>query len=889
MKEETCEHCGNKINVNEQACVYRGMVICSKCDKTFRNTKIEGTKRWRIIFISIMFCITFILLFCFLYSKYVRNPETKIEVFENILWNRTSFNDPNINRMIIPSVAVSPNGNRVAVFEPNCVFVDGQKYGWKVASRTSPSASTNFLFSANNESFAFVAESENEQFVVFNGNPQILHAAPTINNLTLSPNGKRIAYVTVSNNKGGSNNNVNRIYRLIVDGEVKYETDMRIGEIVFSPDSKFMAYLLYRIDTRTFQISKYIVALGDMKSQEYDNVYELQFLPAGNQLVYMAHQSGKYFMVINEKRGPVYDGIGKGDPVISPDGTKYAYVAKKGQKTVMVINGVESELFDGLGRALFSPDSQSVMFSALRNDRHYVVIDGVVGPGYDAVGALMYSPDSKRTAYFVKQGDKHKVVVDRLIQEEEFDSLHYMTFSPDSKKLAYLVKHNEETFLVVDGIRKEGRYDSATLLTFSPDNKRIAFCANVDKKSVTLNEEDYEIHRIPNITGNDSSGFPKIEYKEVKSPNKQGMEKLDRAAGNLLVVIDGVQEQKYHVISNFTFSPDSKHYVYWAMKDSQWALVINGKEFQTYQGLISHYDPESFDYTSEPILAGRFISHPNSKIHFDTKTKFHTLAIKDNKVIRIDVDLEAGNADNNIDVPLISSNELKTNSDVNTPFIDANSPVVIVNGVAYTNKDVNNRTQLLKSYIKSRIDFYPSSYLHNRKDELIYLFEIINDSNSYPESFILEREKEFRRIAIDSLIVDQLLDMEINKNEIVLSQESFNTKLGQNMSGMNIDSITQQLLKQGNDPNKIINVLYKAVCNEVLFERQWEGKININQEEIESYYLENRQEFVIQEQVQRFSEVADLIKETLTKQSKTAITMEYINSLMAAADIEYKE
>ena len=316
--------------------------------------------------------------------------------------------------------------------------------------------------------------------MVFNGNPQILHAAPTINNLTLSPNGKRIAYVTVSNNKGGSNNNVNRIYRLIVDGEVKYETDMRIGEIVFSPDSKFMAYLLYRIDTRTFQISKYIVALGDMKSQEYDNVYELQFLPAGNQLVYMAHQSGKYFMVINEKRGPVYDGIGKGDPVISPDGTKYAYVAKKGQKTVMVINGVESELFDGLGRALFSPDSQSVMFSALRNDRHYVVIDGVVGPGYDAVGALMYSPDSKRTAYFVKQGDKHKVVVDRLIQEEEFDSLHYMTFSPDSKKLAYLAKHNEETFLVVDGIRKEGRYDSATLLTFSPDNKRIAFCANVD-------------------------------------------------------------------------------------------------------------------------------------------------------------------------------------------------------------------------------------------------------------------------------------------------------------------------------------------------------------------------------------------------------------------------
>jgi WD40 repeat protein len=258
------------------------------------------------------------------------------------------------------------------------------------------------------------------------------------------------------------------------------------------------------------------------------------------------------------------------------------------------------------------------------------------GPEYDGIGkgSPIFSQDSKRVAYSAKKGDKWLVVVGGQAGPE-YDSIAGLIFSPDGNRVAYGANRSDKCLVVVDGIEQK-EYDSINLLTFSPDSKHIAFCANVGSKSVTLEEDDYEILNEPVF---EHGSF--MSYKKTKFPNAKGLKKIEQAAGKLLVVIDGDEGRKYDVVANLDFSPDSKRYVYWGHNGKEWIIIVNGIKGGKYEGLISGPMQRRFDNRLEYYLAGKLISYPDSKFVFDTPTTFHTLAHRDGKIFRVEVEVLA--------------------------------------------------------------------------------------------------------------------------------------------------------------------------------------------------------------------------------------------------------
>jgi len=420
---------------------------------------------------------------------------------------------------------------------------------------------------------------------------------------------------------------------VVIDGMEQKEYD-NVDELTFSPDSKRTAY--------TAKIGKMWTTVVDGIEGNafgvYPHIGDLVFSPTG-QVIYSAVRGRKWVMVVGGIGGKAYDNIGKGDPTFSPDGKRLAYAAKRGQKWLMVIDGSESNEFDRISEAVFSPDSKRVMFPAMENNKHYVIIGGEIGTGYDAVNALTFSSDSKRTAYAAKHGKKWLVVVDR-IEQKVCDGIMDLAFSPDSRHFAYLASRDEKGFLVMDGVEQR-KYDGAHLLIFSPDSKCVAFCANVGRKHVTLEEDDYETRNMPEVIGKDPWGFPRIENRPTKFPNAKGLKKLDKASGKLLVVVNDYKEREYDVVANLAFSPDSKRYVYWASNGEEWIIVVDGVEGKKYDSLISGPMQSRFDNRLRYYLAGKLVSYLGSKFVFDTPTTFHTLVGHDNKIFRLEVEIVA--------------------------------------------------------------------------------------------------------------------------------------------------------------------------------------------------------------------------------------------------------
>ena len=104
-------------------------------------------------------------------------------------------------------------------------------------------------------------------------------------------------------------------------------------------------------------------------------------------------RQGSRVVVLDGKPGQLYDGIGAGSLVFSPNGQRLAYVAQVGKQQVVVVDGQASKPYKGIavGSLVFSADSQHVAYAA--NDEG--VLDGQAG-NRKKPGSRSFSPDSQR-------------------------------------------------------------------------------------------------------------------------------------------------------------------------------------------------------------------------------------------------------------------------------------------------------------------------------------------------------------------------------------------------------------------------------------------------------------------------------------------------------------
>lgn len=199
--------------------------------------------------------------------------------------------------------------------------------------------------------------------------------------------------------------------------------------------------------------------LDGKEGKKYMGVTNPIFSSDSKHIAYSVMEEGKKcFVVVDGKEGPVHKMQKTIYPVIlGPNGNRVAYGTMKGGNWVVIIDEKEGPTYDGIGgdgaSITLSPDGKSFAYAAYRGDKWFVVLDGKEGRKYDdiATGTPVFSPDGKHLFYGAKKEDKWLAVIDEEEVHEYEEISRGAVFSSDSKHLMYSAKAQGKWFVVLDG------------------------------------------------------------------------------------------------------------------------------------------------------------------------------------------------------------------------------------------------------------------------------------------------------------------------------------------------------------------------------------------------------------------------------------------------------
>lgn len=271
-------------------------------------------------------------------------------------------------------------------------------------------------------------------------------------------------------------------------------------------------------------------------------------------------------------------------------------------------------------RFLFSTDSKRVIYAYINESKSSnIVIDGMEYPVKGSVLDMIFSPDSKNYAFSVldlysssKSGDLNSFVVFNGKKEKNYIDVSVLTFSPSGNKLAYIAKNSNGEYLVVINGKEGKSYKRISGLTFSSDSSMLVYLAQKDDGSWNLVKNGLEIGKYKGYNGRLLSFSPdvkRIAYR-VEFENKEFM------------VIDGKNDPQYDTVDDFIFSSDGKRTAYFASKNKQYYLILDGVEtkvnlptnpvFSPDSKNVSYIDnklifssPDSFDSNTYLVINGK--------------------------------------------------------------------------------------------------------------------------------------------------------------------------------------------------------------------------------------------------------------------------------------------
>jgi WD40 repeat protein len=311
--------------------------------------------------------------------------------------------------------------------------------------------------------------------LVVNGRPLSTFEGSLLGSLTISSDGKHVAY---------------RIGWAVVveDGHAVENRYKGLGPVTISPDGNHLAYSAYGAVKGTW----FTVVVDGKTTQEA--------------------QSNFFHLGYNEISTILF----------SPDSKRLAYVGSKG-KMMAVVDGKADEECKEIRNLQFSADSKHVAYEAKRDKLWSVVVDGHAGSEYEGIAGLRISPDGKHVAYAAakSKSDQWQEIVEdweygegagHAIRTVEIGSAgamisHYLkqfngltectpgqtnglctyvtlgstaSFSPDGKRVAYLSvpdKQEKSPFSVIVDGKASPRFNEAVPPVFSPDGKHVAYPA----------------------------------------------------------------------------------------------------------------------------------------------------------------------------------------------------------------------------------------------------------------------------------------------------------------------------------------------------------------------------------------------------------------------------
>lgn len=396
--------------------------------------------------------------------------------------------------------------------------------------------------------------------------------------------------------------------RVVVDG-VQGSTEYNyVGQMLFSPDGKRLAYWARRDWNRVFVVDGRETLDEEipwgLRSGADAPAERLYFSPDGKRLAYVAGHNGKTKVVLDGTEGKVYKTLG--DVIFSSDSKRIAYFGGVDHGIRLVVDGQEGPVYEeamaptdpedpnsvegNIRRGIFSADGKRVAYWGRRDGKWLAVVDG---QEHADAGPPRFSPDGLRTAfakadqgaqylrrveeilYKSPSGAKWSVVVDGSKVKEHDQAIDpFLIFSGDGKRLAYTLMGGKKERVVVDGA--EGKiYEHVSSPLFSPDSQHVAYRAWQGGKQLVVAD------------GTEGKPYDTIAGV-VFSPDSKRMAYAARAGRMWFVVVNGIEVASYSAVSTPRFSPDSRHVTYIAVaasrkvpgltdvREVQWSIGVDG-------------------------------------------------------------------------------------------------------------------------------------------------------------------------------------------------------------------------------------------------------------------------------------------------------------------------
>lgn len=368
-----------------------------------------------------------------------------------------------------------------------------------------------------------------------------------------------------------------------------------INHITFSPDGRRVAYVIEEHISPDEPDRDFVVVDGQ-KSEAYNRAYDLVFSPNGKHFAYAVkkrekvlhpdkgtyeHIGGEFFTVLDGKKGKSYDEVQH--PTFSPDSQRFAYAAEKNGSHFVVLDGKKGKpTHCYITDLFFSPNSKRLAYEIGcphwydDGEDSYMVIDGKKQKYHSACWDFTFSPDSKHFAY-VSDG---KIIFDGREWKNfdiSSDACPFLTFSSDSQHLACGINTGGGHFIVIDD-KKAKQYGNIpgivpnTTPVFSPDLKHFAYSASRPKDDKYL------------IVLDDNKESKAYGY-DVSSPvfSLNGKHfayiAMNNPRGKHTVVVDEKEISTYEAVYyGPVFTSDSKYVYYGARIGNELWWIVNKVE-----------------------------------------------------------------------------------------------------------------------------------------------------------------------------------------------------------------------------------------------------------------------------------------------------------------------
>ena len=191
----------------------------------------------------------------------------------------------------------------------------------------------------------------------------------------------------------------NKQYLSLDQKRGQYYDGIAIEGLVFSPDSKHLAY-------PARQDQRWAVVADGIRSPFWDGIGQVMFSPNSTELVYVAQRGSLWYVVRGADDGPGYEELLADSLRFSPDGKRLAFAIQRGKFVHVVIDGEAQPANDAIGKLSFSPDSGRLTYPARRGESTHLIVGDWISPPHEAIAEFAFNPQDERVAYLARQDQR---------------------------------------------------------------------------------------------------------------------------------------------------------------------------------------------------------------------------------------------------------------------------------------------------------------------------------------------------------------------------------------------------------------------------------------------------------------------------------------------------